>query len=173
MNREQIMKWIAAKANVPMGSIPPKWMTVTYWALFPGRIVTYLAAKCYSPNKDAFFIEGQWVSREFFASLGRGPFPGRWFRVIGNSPDFGVQLEPLVPAAPLTMVPSYAQLLAENHVQRDMLETAWGVIANAGHPSLGDWEGMPDGWLEAAQKWRDQWRAYTIDSVRKRTQLLT
>lgn len=36
----------------------------------------------------------------------------------------------------------------------DMLEAAWGIIANAGCPR-GDWSGMPDDWREAAGRWRD------------------
>lgn len=36
----------------------------------------------------------------------------------------------------------------------DLLETAWGVIANAGG---GDWTKESRDWQEAAAKWRDRW----------------
>jgi hypothetical protein len=35
----------------------------------------------------------------------------------------------------------------------DMLEMAWGIIANAYH---GDWDSAPDEWREAAEKWRNE-----------------
>lgn len=48
------------------------------------------------------------------------------------------------------------ELIAELRKAQDHLETAWGVIANAG-VSLGDWNSMTPEWREAAEKWRDEW----------------
>lgn len=48
------------------------------------------------------------------------------------------------------------ELIAELRKAQDHLETAWGVIANAG-VSLGDWSSMTPEWREAAEKWRDEW----------------
>lgn len=47
------------------------------------------------------------------------------------------------------------RLQAENEQLRHALDFAWAVIANAGYPSLGAWEGVPYGWQEAAERWRD------------------
>src|SRR5690606_7451401 len=38
----------------------------------------------------------------------------------------------------------------------DLLYEAWAVIANAGW----DGAGKPEGWQEAAVRWRDKWHAY-------------
>jgi hypothetical protein len=48
------------------------------------------------------------------------------------------------------------ELIAELRKAQDHLETAWGVIANAG-VSLGDWKSMTPEWQDAAEKWRDEW----------------
>ncbi len=40
--------------------------------------------------------------------------------------------------------------------KNDLLEWAWGVIANAG-PSLGDWDGSDPKWKEVAIAWRDSY----------------
>ncbi len=40
--------------------------------------------------------------------------------------------------------------------QNDLLETAWGIIANA---HGGNWEAASDDWREAAEKWRDRYFA--------------
>jgi len=36
----------------------------------------------------------------------------------------------------------------------DLLEDAWGIIANAGG---GNWKLESDGWRKAAKKWRDRY----------------
>lgn len=38
----------------------------------------------------------------------------------------------------------------------DLLEAAWGIIANAG---AGDWDSQPQAWREAAERWRDRYHA--------------
>jgi len=51
---------------------------------------------------------------------------------------------------------------------RDNLETAWGLIANAGG---GNWEKESPEWREAAARWRDEWFAKirtAIDAVEAR-----
>lgn len=53
------------------------------------------------------------------------------------------------------------EMLEELRKMRSHLETAWGVIANAG-VSLGDWNSLPPEWREAAEKWRDEWLRLTI-----------
>ena len=37
---------------------------------------------------------------------------------------------------------------------KDLLETAWGIIANA---NGGNWDIAPKEWKEAAEKWRDEY----------------
>ena len=46
---------------------------------------------------------------------------------------------------------------AEDKNLLDMLELAWGVIANAGG---GDWETQTDDWQEAAVRWRDRYHSF-------------
>lgn len=36
----------------------------------------------------------------------------------------------------------------------DLLESAWGIIANAGG---GNWSTQSEEWQEAAARWRDNW----------------
>jgi hypothetical protein len=48
------------------------------------------------------------------------------------------------------------ELVRELRKARDLLDAAWGVIANAG-TSLGDWNSMTPEWRGAAEKWRDDW----------------
>ena len=38
--------------------------------------------------------------------------------------------------------------------QQDALEAAWGIIANAGS---GDWKTQSPAWVQAAEKWRDEY----------------
>jgi len=42
---------------------------------------------------------------------------------------------------------------------KDLLDTAWAVIANAGG---GNWTTEPKDWREAAEKWRDRY----FDAIR-------
>lgn len=44
-----------------------------------------------------------------------------------------------------------------------LLETAWGIIANAGG---GDWETQTEDWREAAGKWREAYHDYLTDEIR-------
>lgn len=44
-------------------------------------------------------------------------------------------------------------LEAENKALRDCIETAWGIIANAGG---GNWNTQTPEWREAAESWRDK-----------------
>lgn len=53
------------------------------------------------------------------------------------------------------------ELIEELRKAQSHLETAWGVIANAG-VSLGDWSSMPPEWQEAAEKWRDDWHQMIV-----------
>jgi hypothetical protein len=46
------------------------------------------------------------------------------------------------------------KLEKEQSKLKDMLETAWGIIANAGG---GNWDLESDEWQEASKKWRDQY----------------
>lgn len=48
---------------------------------------------------------------------------------------------------------------------RELLEDAWGVIANAGHPGLGDWTGLSYVWASAAGSWRDRWLAFCRETL--------
>ncbi len=41
----------------------------------------------------------------------------------------------------------------------ELLELAWGVIANGGNP-MGDWTSAPEMWQDAARKWRDDYHVY-------------
>jgi hypothetical protein len=42
-------------------------------------------------------------------------------------------------------------------VSRDLLEAAWGIIANA---HGGDWDAAPPEWRAAAERWRDDYFAW-------------
>ena len=44
----------------------------------------------------------------------------------------------------------------------DMLESAWGIIANAGN---GNWEIESKTWQEAAEKWRDNYHSILDEYV--------
>ncbi len=50
---------------------------------------------------------------------------------------------------------------------RDLLELAWGIIANAGG---GDWEKESKEWQDAAIKWRDNYFA-TLKQVSREASL--
>lgn len=43
----------------------------------------------------------------------------------------------------------------------DLLERAWGLIANAGG---GNWETQDPAWIEAAKWWRDTWHTLMVDA---------
>ena len=44
----------------------------------------------------------------------------------------------------------------KNSTDSDLLETAWGIIANANE---GDWDKATPEWRRAAERWRDEWFA--------------
>ena len=48
------------------------------------------------------------------------------------------------------------ELIAELRKAKDLLETACGIIANAGVPH-GDWSSMTPEWRAAAVRWREDW----------------
>ncbi len=47
----------------------------------------------------------------------------------------------------------------ESDEKDELLEFAWGIIANA---YSGDWEAARPRWKAAAEKWRDQWAAFSV-----------
>ena len=51
-----------------------------------------------------------------------------------------------------------AERAEETREHLELLEYAWGVIANA---HKGNWNAATSEWHEAAAKWRDQWAALT------------
>lgn len=46
---------------------------------------------------------------------------------------------------------------------QDLLESAWGIIANAHE---GNWDKATKEWREAAEKWRDKYHN-TLENVKK------
>lgn len=53
--------------------------------------------------------------------------------------------------------------MTNNWPSRDMLEAAWGIIANAGG---GNWKLETPEWQEAAARWRDEYHR-TLDAQRE------
>lgn len=53
--------------------------------------------------------------------------------------------------------------MMNNWPSRDMLEAAWGIIANAGG---GNWKLETPEWQEAASRWRDEYHR-TLDAQRE------
>ena len=52
---------------------------------------------------------------------------------------------------------------AERERCADLLETAWGIIANAGWDDCA----KTPGWQEAAERWRDGYHAFSTDRLRE------
>lgn len=44
----------------------------------------------------------------------------------------------------------------------DLLEAAWGLIANAGQ---GDWRRESEEWQQAAAEWRERWHAWLEEHI--------
>ena len=56
-------------------------------------------------------------------------------------------------------------LVSETEPLADELESAWGIIANAGG---GDWTKETPEWQEAAAKWRDRYHALLMPNAKLR-----
>lgn len=52
--------------------------------------------------------------------------------------------------------PSLPKEIVMTETQEDLVEAAWGIIANAGQ---GDWDREHPDWKAAAERWRDRYHA--------------
>ena len=75
---------------------------------------------------------------------------------IGIDPSVQAWLEAITSYVDTYVTPHAKEAPASSDGERDLLEWAWSIIANAGS---GNWELESKDWQEAAAKWRDEYHS--------------